>query len=206
MIAPVRKPRRAYRTWHRAFLAMLPLMVQHFRLAFRHLPSEARAEAIQEATANACVAYQRLAVQGRTDRAFPSALARFAVRQVNDCRHVGTSQNIRDASSDLAQRKGRVILERLDQFDKDSQEWQEAVVEDYRTPVFDQVQFRVDFPRWLGQLTPRDRKVAQSLAVGRSTGEVAKQFGLSAGRISQLRQELHDSWQAFLGEKQQAAA
>ena len=200
MIAPLRKSRRPHPAWQRAFLAMLPPMVQHFRLAFRHLRPEARAEAVQEATANACVAYQRLVKQGRTDRAFPSALARFAVKQVNDCRRVGTSQYIRDALSELAQRKRRVVLERLDHFDKDLEEWQEAIVEDYRTPVFDQVWFRVDFPAWLACLRPRDRKIAKSLAVGNSTGEAARKFGVSAGRVSQLRREFHASWKKFLGE------
>jgi hypothetical protein len=200
MIAPVRKSRRPKSGWHRAFLAMLPAMVQHFRMAFRHLRPEAKTEAIQEATANACVAYRRLAMQGRTDRAFFSALARFAVRQVNDCRRVGTSQNIRDASSELARRKGRVVLERLDHFDEESQEWQEAIVEDHHTPVFDQVWFRIDFPAWLAGLGSRDRKIATSLAVGNSTGVVARRFRVSAGRISQLRRELCDSWKEFLGE------
>lgn len=200
MIAPVRKSRRFHTAWHRAFLVMLPAMVQHFRVAFRNLHPEAKAEAIQEATANACVAYRRLAAQGRTDRAFFSTLARFAVRQVNDCRRVGTSQNIRDASSELARRKGRVVLERLDRFDKQTEEWEEAIIEDSHTPVFDQVWFRIDFPAWLARLRPRDRKIAKSLAVGNATGEVAKQFDISAGRVSQLRRELYASWREFHGE------
>jgi hypothetical protein len=200
MIAPVREIRRPDVAWQQAFLTMLPAMVRHFRVAFCHLRPEAKAEAVAEAIANACAAYQRLAVQGHIERAFPSALARFAVWQVNDCRRVGTSQNIRDASSELAHRKGRVVLERLDHFDKTSEQWQEAVVEDHHTPVFDQVWFRIDFPAWLAGFRPRDRKMANALAVGNSTGEVARRFGLSAGRVSQLRRELYDSWKEFLGE------
>jgi hypothetical protein len=206
MIAPVRKSHCSRAAWQRAFVMMLPAMVRHFRLAFCRLRPEAKAEAIQEATANACAAFQRLAAQGRTDRAFPSVLAKFAVRQVNDCRRVGTSQNIRDASSELARRKGRVVLERLDHLDSETQEWQEAIVEDHRTPVFDQVWFRIDFPAWLACLRPRDRKIAKALAVGNSTGEVATTFGVSPGRISQVRRELYLSWTAFHGETQAAKA
>jgi hypothetical protein len=185
---------------------MLPTMVRHFRVAFRHLPPEAKVEAIQEATASACTAYQRLAVQGRTDRAFASTLATFAVRQVNDCRRVGASQRIRDALSELARRKGRVVLERLDRFDSESQEWEEAIVEDHHTPVFDQVWFRIDFPAWLARLRPRNCKIAKALAIGNSTGEVAKQFGISAASVSRLRRELHASWQEFLGETPERGA
>ena len=48
----------------------------------------------------------------------------------------------------------------------------------------------------------RNRRIAVSLAVGNRTKEVARQFRLSPGRVSQLRRELHDSWQTFQGELQ----
>lgn len=76
----------------------------------------------------------------------------------------------------------------------------EAVVEDHHTPVPDQVAFRCDFPAWLKNLSVRNRRIAQALAVGHSTGEVAKRFGVSAGRISQMRREMHRSWQEFQDE------
>ena len=34
-----------------------------------------------------------------------------------------------------------------------------------------------------------------------TTGEVAERFKLSSGRISQLRQQFHQSWQEFQGDK-----
>lgn len=206
MIAPLEKKGQFRYAWQKAFLALLPAMVQHFHLAFRHLCHEARAEAVQEATANACLAYQRLATLGQADRAFASSLANFAVKQVKTFRRVGTSQNVRDFFSELAQYKGRVTLERLDRFGRDSEEWIEAVVEDHRTPVFDQVQFRIDFSEWLARLRPRDRKIALSLSVGNSTGDVARQYGVSAGRVSQLRRELYASWHSFLGVTEEARA
>jgi len=39
-------------------------------------------------------------------------------------------------------------------------------VEDYQTPVPDQVCFRIDFPEWLSRLPNRDRRVAEALANG----------------------------------------
>jgi len=66
--------------------------------------------------------------------------------------------------------------------------------------VPDQAAFRVDFPAWLARLSRRDLRIAERLAAGRSTSEVARQVGLSAARISQKRHELHASWQAFQGD------
>ena len=67
-------------------------------------------------------------------------------------------------------------------------------------PIPDQVSFRCDFPRWLETLAPRERRIADLLALGHSTKATAKRFGLSEGRISQLRRQMHESWQGFHGE------
>jgi hypothetical protein len=42
--------------------------------------------------------------------------------------------------------------------------------------------------------------VVARVAKGEATGTVARMFGLSAGRVSQLRQELRRSCEAFQGE------
>ena len=91
---------------------------------------------------------------------------------------------------------------RLDKFDDEENAWQEAVVEDTRTtPVPDIVAFRVDFSDWLKSLRRRDRRIAESLALGNRTGDVAKRFKVSAGRVSQLRRELAESLRAFVGDE-----
>jgi hypothetical protein len=48
----------------------------------------------------------------------------------------------------------------------------------------------------------RNRQIAERLSLGHSTAQVARQFGVSPGRISQIRRELHDSWVQFAGEAQ----
>jgi hypothetical protein len=45
------------------------------------------------------------------------------------------------------------------------------------------------------------RAIAKDLAFGLTTKEVAKKYGLSAGRISQLRRALADSWALYQTEK-----
>lgn len=111
--------------------------------------------------------------------------------------------NAQDISSHYCQRRKRIRLGRLDRFDPQAGCWQEAIVEDHKTPILDQVAFRCDFPQWLDSLRPRDRKIAQALSEGLSTAETARRFGLSPRRVSQLRREFEKSWLAFHGEEQE---
>jgi hypothetical protein len=178
---------------------MLPIILRHLRITFRHLRDEAKEESVAEALANACTAYHRLVTQGRAHLGFPTVLARFAAAQVADGRRVGSGQNTRDVLSPHAQKKKQFCVERLDHFDEEENEWMEAVAEDPHTPVFDQVCFRIDFPAWLDCLSRRNRRIAECLALGNPPGTVAKRFRISPGRISQLRREFYDSWQEFCG-------
>ena len=175
---------------------MLPKIVSYARIAFRHLGPEARQEALQNVVANTWAAFVGLARRGKLDLAYPTVLARYAVAQVREGRKVGCKLNIRDVLSPYCQAKKGVIVERLDRFDEEENAWQ-----DTRTaPVPEIVAFRCDFADWLASLKRRDRRIAESLAIGNRTGDVAKRFDVSAGRVSQLRHELADSWRAFVGE------
>ena len=203
MIAP-RRPVRRKKTsaWHNGFLAILPRIRQSAHAAFRHLDEEAQEEAITETIANALVAYVRLYEQRKLDVAHPTVLERYAIAQINGGRRVGNRLNTKDVLTEVAQKRHGLVVERLyPRFDKDAGEWIEATVEDTQTPVPDQAAFRCDFPAWLATHSPRNRRIAEALALGHSTGEVARRFKVSPGRVSQLRGELHDSWLEFHREK-----
>jgi DNA-binding NarL/FixJ family response regulator len=187
----------ASRRWHAVFLKFLPTIERYAQQAFVGLTAEQREEAIQEVLANACVACFRLAQRERLELAYPTVLARFAIAQFWSGRQVGNHLNGQDALSSHAQRKHGFRVERLQQRDPAGGLWLEAVVEDRRTPVLEQVRFRVDFADWLARLPQRKRQVAEALALGHATWEVAQQSSLSNGRVSQLRRELEQSWQAF---------
>jgi len=186
--------------WHSGFLQMLPTIRQVAHISFRHLHGDTYDDAVEEVIANACVAYKRLVDLGKTDVAYPTVLARFAVAQRNEGRRVGGRLCVRDVSSPYAQKRKGIVVERLDHFDDEEGEWIEAVVEDYRTPVAEQAAFRCDFPVWLDSQAKRKRRIAEALAIGTRNKEVARRFRLSRGRISQLRREFHASWQDFHGE------
>ena len=97
-------------------------------------------------------------------------------------------------------------VERLDRYDAGTDQWLEAIVEDRRTSVPDQVAFLIDFPDWLMRLGNQKRRIAEALAMGNSASGVAKRFKLSPCRISQLRGELYRSWQEYHGDPVAAAS
>jgi len=199
-IAKQNRSRKPTPAWHNRFLTMMPVIETHARCVFRHLDPEARQEAVQECIANALVAFVRLVQLKKANLAYPTVLARYAVAQVNDGRRVGGHVNIHDVSSWYCRQRTGVTVERLDHFDKASEEWHEAIVEDPHTPVFDQVWFRYDFPEWLSKLSSRNRRIALKLATSETTGRVARMFHVSAGRVSQLRKEFQRTWESFHGE------
>ena len=203
---PPRRPSKSVPAWHAGFLGMLPAIVKQVRFAFRHLGPEARAEALQNCIANAMIAYARLYELGRIALAYPSVLGRYAISQTKDFRVVGGHLAIKDVLSPYCQAKKNVVVERLDQYDKAEDQWQEILVEDHRAGPFDIVRTRLDFAAWLQSLPVKSRRIAKMLAKGERTSDVARKFGLSNGRISQIRLELAASWRRFVGDAEPPAA
>ena len=202
MIAPAKPVRRKKSppAWHAAFLAMLPAIRQQANYAFRRMRPAAKEDAVTEVVCATCAAFARLVAQGKAHVACPSALTRFAIKQCRAGRRTGNRLRINDVLSPYCQKRKGVKVERLDRFDREEDCWIEAVVPDDSRPVPEQVAFRIDFPAWLATYSERDRKIAEALSIGERTMDVAKRFGLSQGRISQMRNEFHDDWLAFHGE------
>jgi RNA polymerase sigma factor (sigma-70 family) len=186
--------------WHATFLAMVPTIVRYARAAFRDRDPETREDLIQEVVANCLVAFVRLIERGKQDVAYPTVLAMYAVRQIKDGRRVGKKTNVRDVYDQHAQVNGGFQIKHLGSPHEQLGGWKEQLVENNRTPVPDQAAFRIDFPEWLNSLSARDRKMTMQLASGERTGTVAKRFRVSASRVSQLRRQLHESWNEFTAE------
>src|SRR5688500_7772196 len=97
MIAKLEKPPELdHRAIEQRFLEMLPGIRNVAGFAFRRQHHARRDDLIAEVIANAFVASHRLACRGRIDRAFPSALAWFAVKQVVEGRRTGNQLNSKD--------------------------------------------------------------------------------------------------------------
>jgi hypothetical protein len=193
--------RKSPPAWQAAFEAMIPAIERHAKIAFRHLDAEAREEAVQETTCNACQAYVRLVELGKADMAYPSVLARYGVGQTKEGRKVGGKLNCQDVSSDYCQQKKNLLVERLDRYDSEEQAWAEILVEDKHAGPAETAISRIDFAAWLQLLPRRLRKIATFLANGETAGSAAKRFRVSEGRISQIRKELLQAWRRFQGEE-----
>jgi hypothetical protein len=176
------------------FLAMLPVITRSASLAFRALDAEAREDAMAEVMANAYVAFARLAELDKTELAFPTVLALYAIRQYWDGRRVGTKANCHDVYAQPASVPREYLGTPQDQG------WKEPLIDNRRSPVRDQAAFRIDFPRWLQTLPERDRDIVLRLCQGERPVEVARRYHITRGRVSQLRRELHDGWLRFHGE------
>jgi hypothetical protein len=204
MIRIVSQPHDSAPVWHAGFLAMLPAIERQARIAFKRLKPEARQDAVVEVAANAFVAYARLVELGKANLAYVTPLSHYAIAQVRDGRKVGNRHSVRDVLSQYAQRQKGFTVERLDRYDAEEDAWREIVVEDRCATPADVACTRIDFSDWLGTLSRRSRKIAESLALGERTTAVACRFRVSAARISQLRQEYYASWRRFHGEETQA--
>ena len=186
--------------WHKPFMRMLPRIRQHARIAFGRCKPDAREEAVQAVVCNACAAIARLAELGKLDLAYASVLARYGVAQVKDGRMTGGHLNCNDILSGYCQRLQGLRVERLDHYDEEENGWTEVVVEDRTAGPAEIARVRLDFSDWLHQLPRRNRRIAEFLSLGHRTGEAARKFRVSEGRVSQLRRELAESWRKFVGD------
>lgn len=190
--------------WHAGFMALLPDIRRHILFAFRGLQADRREEAMQEALANALVAYIRLYELGKTAVAYASPLADYAVRQVCDGRQVACPLNSYEILSPYAQRKHGFTVNRLQRPDETEGTWKEILVEDQTCTPAELAASRLDFDAWLGRLPRHKRRIASTLAGGETTSGAAKKFRVTPGRVSQLRRELAENWDEFHGEEEQA--
>ena len=99
--------------WQEEFVRMLPAIQTHAKISFRRLYAGDREESIANATALACMGFESLARRNRLGKAYPSALADFAVRATRSGRVAGSGQSSKDALSRLAQKRRGFAVHRL---------------------------------------------------------------------------------------------
>jgi hypothetical protein len=201
---------------HRQFLALLPRIELHGRIFFRHLRCEqTRQDAIAEMVALAWIWFRRLVRRGKDPFTFPIALATFAARAVRSGRRLCGGEPPKDVLSPIARCRHGFRVEPLPlstranhetlYADPHGQELQDAFEERLRdntiTPPDEQAAFRIDFPAWLGTRTERDRRIIHAMALSERTYELSRAFGVTPGRISQLRREFHADWQRFTADR-----
>jgi hypothetical protein len=191
---------------HVAFLAILPRIELHGRIYFRHVRCpHLRADCVAEMVALCWKWFLRLVERGKDPALFPTTLATFAARHVRSGRRVSGTDRGKDALSPLAQTRHSFVVEKLPDYSTlSANPFAEALRDNTRTPPPEQAAFRIDFPAWLATLTGRERRLIRAMAHNERTLDLSKRFELSPARVSQLRRELHDDWQRFLGDLDRA--
>jgi len=161
------------------------------------IQSQEREELAAAAIASAYVMCVRLVERGRSHRVFVSPLARWGVRHALSWRSVGNRRSSLDITSRYCQQRYGLQQLSLDSPAVGTDQWREVIIEDRSTSPAETAIARLDFNAWLKSLPPQKRSVAEELATGESTSEVARHFRLTPGRISQIRRELETDWQQF---------
>jgi hypothetical protein len=200
---------------HVRFQVILPRIQLHAQVCFRHLrPGPRRDDAIAETIGLAWAWYVRLVHQGKDPHQFSSALATFAVRAVKSGRRVCGQEKSKDVLSPFAQQKHGFTVEYLPASTVHPHEqiystvggqhlmdtYEERLHDNTVTPPDEAAAFRIDWPAWLLTRTERDRRLIDQMALNERTQVLARRFGISPSRVSQLRREFHDDWLSFLGE------
>jgi hypothetical protein len=185
--------------WQAGFLSILPAIETHAAIRFRRLPARRREDAVQEVIATACMNYQLLAARGRLDVAHAGTLADYAVKHVRAGRRIGGRRaGFKDVMSPACHKRHGVNVISLDAQHAGSEGgWRQIAVEGHRESIPDLAAFRIDFAAWLRKLSRRDRKIIGALVRGERTFAVAERFGITAGRVSQLRRRYEREWQVF---------
>jgi DNA-binding NarL/FixJ family response regulator len=187
---------------HDDFLAVMPRVSYMARRRFAYLSREQREDAVAEAIAAGFQAYLSMKRRGRLKQIGTVGFARNAVRHVVAGRHVGSAQAGCDVMSELGRRRHGRSLQSLDAERGNSPEgsgWLHEAVADRQTSIPEQVAIRVDGGRWLASLKTRDRWMIEELAAGEMAVKIAKRFGISPARLSQLRKEWATEWKGCVG-------
>jgi len=184
------------------FITLLPKIEFTVRVRLRHVTcSDRRADLICEAIAMCWKWYIGLSRKGRSPAEYLYTFATLAARAALSGRRLCGCEKARDAMSPLCQRTRSFTVSPLpDTTGMVGNVFDEALIDNTQTPVPDQVQFRLDFPRWRASLGERCRVLMDAMVEGHRTNELATVFGVTQARISQVRRELHDGWQSFCGD------
>jgi len=200
---------------------VLPFVQRHGEFVFRHVRCPGRKEdAIQEMLGLCWKWFLRLVERGKDPTQFPTALATYAAVAVRCGRRLTRPERTKDVLSSRAQRLHGFKVESLPLTTRTGYEYlytspfgqrrqdayEERLRDNTKTPVPEQVCFRLDFPAWVRTRTDRDRRVIGDLMAGERTTDVADEFGLTAGRVSQLRRDFQQDWTHFCGDHEDGPA
>jgi DNA-directed RNA polymerase specialized sigma24 family protein len=191
-------PSPSLATLHGCFQELLPHLRGYTGKSFHFLENRHdREDAVAETVALCWAWYARLASRGKDAGAFVRTLARYAVKHVKGGRRSCGAVNTRDVLTPEARRRRGFEVLALPTDTREFSAWEEALQDNTQTPVPEQVVFQVDFGKWRAGRSERDRRLVDDLMLGERTLDLSSKYGLTAGRISQMRREFHQDWTRF---------
>ena len=175
-------------TWQEQFVAMAEEIRRHLSvLLWRACRSGDECdEAIQDCTANICVAFKRMVQNGTHANATASTLAKYAFRHWTVGRTAcGSTQKYN------AIRRGDAIPV----FESISTENAVCELHDaYQFTPAELACFKIDFAEWTDSLTDEQRTIVEYLADGHRVCDIAKIIGISAWRVYEARDRIKQTW------------
>jgi hypothetical protein len=192
---------------HARFLQLLPRLQLHGSIFFRNLPPHKKEEAIAEMIALAWKWFRRLTERGKDVSAFQMVLVYLVAKAVSSGRRVTRQESAKDAMNPRTQQRHGFRVEhfelpkchRSNPLGQEMQnEMEERLCENTQTPVPEQAAFRIDWPEWMKTRTDRERRIIGDLMAGARTLDVSRKYGISPGRVSQLREKFHRDWLLFI--------
>ena len=191
------------------FAEMLPEIRGRLVTRFRYLDAEAKGECVAESTAHAFGLF--VSAYRRGKKLTPGNLAWAAGKMTVSGREFGSPQNIMDAMSPMALAQGRsrktISLSRSSlQESEEGAVFAELLTSDRNGwAIGDQVAFKLDWHRFLGDQPKRTRKVCASLAQGHTRAEVAARMHVSRPAITQKMAKVQKEWETFQDDHGRAA-
>jgi hypothetical protein len=181
------------------FLSLLPRIRMYVEFFFRHIRcSDQKEEYLAESIALAWSSFVGLEEKGTDTAAFVSALAVFAAKRAYSGRRLTGQEKAKDVLSPRAQRRhGFAVMRLHGRNGPERLPWQEALQDNSISPVPEQAAFRCDFADWYESRSLRDQQLMEAFMMGERNGAVAAKFGLSPGRISQLRRSWQQDWNTW---------
>jgi hypothetical protein len=185
----------------------MPYITKAARHTFAGYNADKQADAVQNVLVWAFENLKSLASTGRLQNAYAVSITRFAIGRHHEGRSLGTVTSSCDVMSPHCQNLGRSKVKNFGLAENITDSFtSEAAATDSRYPVDRTVQFKMDFIEgWLQEQTKRDRAIIVDLAMGESTGDVARKYSVSDGLISQYRKRFHASWLAYISDKKDDA-
>ncbi len=172
------------------FEVIMPEIESRSRRHFWHLRGAARDEAVAESVAQAWGLYRSAIARGN-HRFTPYSLTWFANRAVDSGRRFAGYKK-----SDALDH-GAIGFDALD---AEGQSRIARALIQRQTPVFDQVRITIDWPEFLrSDLGEREAWMTDELAAGSTRSEIARELGLSPGRVTQMFDGVAEAYKERFG-------